>query len=153
MKHPQSFRTTLVQITDECYDAFMKAHINMERIELKTEKVPDYIRDCIKCNESGNKKVVQKWLPKRLDRIKEVATGGQELSKKVCDTFDKLGQLIRQVITASVKTMGGQEIADTIGEKTKHVEKAKKEEQQKLNWKSERNCQRKAELLGQNSRT
>jgi hypothetical protein len=29
--------------------------------------------------------------------------------------------------------MGGQEIADTIGEKTKHVEKAKKEEQQKLN--------------------
>jgi hypothetical protein len=47
-------------------------------------------------------------------------------------TFDKLGQLIRQVITASVKTMGDHEIADTIGEKTKHVEKAKKEEQEKL---------------------
>jgi hypothetical protein len=28
--------------------------------------------------------------------------------------------------------MGGQEIADTIGEKTKDVEKAKKEEQEKL---------------------
>jgi hypothetical protein len=60
MKHPESFCTTLVQITNECYDAFMKAHINMERIELKTEKVPDYIRDCIKYMKSGNKKVVQK---------------------------------------------------------------------------------------------
>jgi hypothetical protein len=43
-----------------------------------------------------------------------------------------LGQLIRQVITASVKTMGDHEIADTIREKTKHVEKAKKEEKEKL---------------------
>jgi hypothetical protein len=56
MKHPESFRTTLVQITNECYDAFMKAHINMERIELKTEKVPDYIRDCIKYNEKWKQK-------------------------------------------------------------------------------------------------
>jgi hypothetical protein len=43
-----------------------------------------------------------------------------------------LGQLIRQVITASVKTVGDHEIADTIGKKTKHVKKAKKEEQEKL---------------------
>jgi hypothetical protein len=60
MKHLENFRTILVQITNEVYGAFTKAHINMERIELKTEKVPDYIRDCIKYMKSGNKKVVQK---------------------------------------------------------------------------------------------
>jgi hypothetical protein len=35
LKHPDSFRTTLVQIANEVYGAFTKAHTNMERIELQ----------------------------------------------------------------------------------------------------------------------
>jgi hypothetical protein len=137
IKHPDSFRKTLVQIADECYDAFMKAHINMEIIQLKMEKVPDYIKDCIKSMQSGNQSDKQNLLmPKRLDRIKEVATDAQILSKEVCDTFDKLGQLIRQFITASVKTMGDHEIADTIGEKKseREIEKANATVREKQNY-------------------
>jgi hypothetical protein len=33
LKHPESFRTTLVQIANDAYDAFMKAQTNMERIQ------------------------------------------------------------------------------------------------------------------------
>ncbi len=132
MKHPDSFRTTLVQIANEAYEAFMKAHINMEKIQLKMEQVPQYIDDCVKYMTSGKKVIIEKLLPKRLERIKEVAAGGEELSNEVCETFAELSKLIRQVIEASTKTMGDIEIADKVGEKKKSDEEAKKRERENL---------------------
>ncbi len=40
LKHPDSFRTTLVQIANDAYNAFMKAHTNMEKIKLQVAQVP-----------------------------------------------------------------------------------------------------------------
>jgi hypothetical protein len=33
LKHPSSFRTTLVQIVNDAYSTFMKAQTNMEKIQ------------------------------------------------------------------------------------------------------------------------
>jgi DNA repair exonuclease SbcCD ATPase subunit len=134
LKHPESFRTTLVQIANESYEAFAKAHNNMEKIQLQMGQVPDYAKDCARYMNSENKEMMKKLLRRRLERIKEAADDGATLSKEVCDTFDKLGQLIRQVLSASSLSMGEKEkeIKDKIEEVKEREEAAKKEQHKKL---------------------
>jgi hypothetical protein len=69
LKHPDSFRTTLVQIANEVYGAFTKAHTNMERIELQMTPVPDLVNNSIKIIRSRNKMVINKDLPRCLESI------------------------------------------------------------------------------------
>jgi hypothetical protein len=138
LKHPSSFRTTLVQIVNEAYNAFMKAHINMEKIQLKVAQVPDYVKDCVKIIKSDNKVAIEKFVPRRLEVIKQAADNGQILSKEVCDAFDSLGQLIQQVLLAISASRGAKEeeieaaIKANIDEKKKRQEESKKREEEYL---------------------
>ncbi|EFX68812.1 hypothetical protein DAPPUDRAFT_259605 [Daphnia pulex] len=67
IKSPDSFRTTLLQIANDSYNAFMKAHTNMEKIQLQMAQLPNYVKDCIKYMKSGKQVVLEKLLPKRLN--------------------------------------------------------------------------------------
>jgi hypothetical protein len=66
IQHPDSFRTTLVQIANEAYNAIMKAHINMEKIKSQMAKVPSYVKDCVKIIKSDNKVAIERLLHRRL---------------------------------------------------------------------------------------
>jgi hypothetical protein len=109
LKHPDSFRTTLVQIANEVYGAFTKAHTNMEMIRLQMAQVPDLVTNSIKMIKSRNKTVINKDLPICLASIKKAANDGLKLSTEVAQAFDLLGQLIRQVILAIVASQGAKE--------------------------------------------
>jgi hypothetical protein len=110
LKHPDSFRTTLVQIANEAYNAFMKAHTNMEKIKLQVAQVPDYVKDCFKIIKSDNKVAIEKLLPRRLECIKQATDGGQKLSAEVAQAFDLMGQLIpSQVLLAITASQGAKE--------------------------------------------
>jgi hypothetical protein len=109
LKHPSSFRTTLVQIVNEAYNAFMKAHINMEKIQLQVAQVPDYVNDSVKIIKSDNKVAIEKFVPRRLERIKEAADDGLKLSTEVSEAFHLLGQLTQQVLYAISASQGAKE--------------------------------------------
>jgi hypothetical protein len=109
LKHPSSFRTTLVQIVNEAYNAFMKAHTNMEKIKLQVSQVPDYVKDCVKIIKSDNKVAIEKFVPRRLECIKNAADNGEKLSAEVAQAFDSLGQLIQQVLLAITASRGAEE--------------------------------------------
>ena len=134
LKHPKSFRTTLVQISNESYNAFMLAHNNMERIHLKMEEVPRYVTDCVKFMNSGNKTAINKLLPQRLERIKEAANGGLVLSKEVCQAFAQLRELIQQTLLAATASMGDKEKAfkAKMDDEKKRQEEAKERKEKKL---------------------
>jgi hypothetical protein len=107
--HPNSFRTTLVQIANDAYNAFMKAHTNMEKIQLQVAQVPDNVKECVEIIKSGNKVAIDKLVPRRLEFIKQAADDGEKLSKEVCDAFDLLGKLIQQVLLAIAARGGAKE--------------------------------------------
>ncbi len=100
IQHPSSFRTTVVQIVNEAYNAFMKAQTNMERIQSQMAKVPGYVKECVNIIKSDNKVDIETFVPRRLEWIKEAADDGKKLSKEVCNAFDLLEQLIQQVVLA-----------------------------------------------------
>jgi hypothetical protein len=131
LKHPSSFRTTLVQIVNEAYNAFMKAHINMEKIQLQVAQVPDYVKDSVKIIKSDNKVAIENFVPRRLEGIKNAADNGEKLSAEVAQAFDSLGQLIQQVLLAIAASHGAkeQEIQDAI---KANMKKKKNRQEQEL---------------------
>jgi hypothetical protein len=138
IKKPDSFRTTLVQIVNEAYNAFMKAHTNMEKIKLQVAQVPDYVKDCVKIIKSDNKVAIEKFVPRRLECIKEAADDGLKLSKEVCDAFELLGQLIQQVLLAISASQGAKEqeiqaaIKANIEERKRRQEESIEKQKQKF---------------------
>ena len=87
----------------------MLAHTNMEKIQLQVGQVPDYVNECDMIIQSKNKNDIKTFLPRRLQRIAEAAANGLTYSEQVRDAFDRLGQLIEQVILAITAGKGARE--------------------------------------------
>ncbi len=109
IKQPDSFRRTLMQIADEVYGAFTKAHTNMEMIRSQVAQVPGYVMDCVKIIQSGNKTAINQNLPRRLENIKKIADNGLRMSTEVAQAFERLGNLNRQVFLAILASQGAKE--------------------------------------------
>ena len=120
IKWPKSFTATLLQIGHEGYDAFLKAHTNMDKIRLYSLNVPSYMREATKIIVSKNPSVVKAFLSKPLLRIKEAADQSVILSKEVVDTFNGVMKLMMEVLQAvkSSKTIKTQLRDDTIVNQT-----------------------------------
>jgi hypothetical protein len=129
VKHPESFRKTLVQIANDYYGAFMLAHTNMENIQLQMTQVPGYIRDSIEiihrrnntrdqilAYAEGVRQALYRDLLIKLENIKKIANNGLRMSTEVSQAFDKLGKLNRQILLAIMASHGAGEraIADAI---------------------------------------
>jgi hypothetical protein len=116
IKQPKSFRTTLMQIADEVYGAFDKAHTNMEMIPPQVAQVPGYVLDCVEIIQSGNKIAINLILPRLLENIKKIADNGLRMSTQVAQAFERLGKLNRRVLLAIAASQGakGQEIEAAI---------------------------------------
>jgi hypothetical protein len=129
IKHPESFRTTLVQIVNEAYNAFKKAHASMEKIQSQVAQLAVYVIDCVEIIKSDNKVDIEKLVPRRLECIKQAADDGLKLLKEVHDAFDLLGQLIQQVLLAFSDSRGAkeQEIQDAI--KANMLERKERQEE------------------------
>jgi hypothetical protein len=91
IKKPDSFRTTLVQIVNDAYNAFMKAHTNMEKIKLQVAQVPDYVKDCVKIIKSDNKVAIDKFANRQTANrfasffeFQHVSSTEQTVNKKKC---------------------------------------------------------------------
>jgi hypothetical protein len=70
--------------------------------------------------KNDDRKATKKSIGRRLDRIKQDIDDGATIAKEVCDAFDKLSQLIRQVIEALMTSLDvkKKEITDEIGDET-----------------------------------
>ncbi|XP_046439514.1 uncharacterized protein LOC124190729 [Daphnia pulex] len=120
IQDPESFRMALFQIYADSFEAITKAHIDMLRIQLKTGQVPRYYANYMEYLKNDDRKATKKSIRRRLDRIKQDIDDGATISKEVCDSFDKLSQLIGQVIEALMTSLDvkRKEITDEIGDET-----------------------------------
>lgn len=128
----ESFRSTLFfQISEDSFEAFMKARKNMYRIELKMEQISMYVADCVEFLKKENTKNL---LRSTLDKINRVADDVTELLKEVFDDFHSLGQLIRPVIETILTSLEvkKKEITDEIGIGEKIEAKFKMEQHERI---------------------
>ncbi|GCB65042.1 hypothetical protein scyTo_0014845 [Scyliorhinus torazame] len=97
LRHPESFHACLMQLSDQGWKAFNKAHKNMDQIRLNTLTAPKHLASAVQVL-SRDPKVIKAMLPSRLNSIKKVAEQCQCLAASVEEEFASLIELVQELL-------------------------------------------------------
>lgn len=128
LKYPKSFRATLVQMTNIGWEAFNKAHVNMEGIRLHTTNIDADIHSIVKILMKGTNDEVHDLILIPLKNIKSIADECLELSAGVENSFLLFIQATGELLEASTSARGTYE--NHLKETKIAIEVAKTEEKQ-----------------------
>ncbi|XP_078413640.1 uncharacterized protein LOC144689977 [Cetorhinus maximus] len=97
LRHPESFHACLLQVSDQGWKAFNKAHKNMDQIRLYSLTAPKHLASAVQVL-SQDTKVIKAMLPSRLNSIKRVAEQCQGLATSVEEEFTSLIDLVQELL-------------------------------------------------------
>ncbi|XP_041037954.1 uncharacterized protein LOC121274700 [Carcharodon carcharias] len=97
LRHPESFHACLLQVSDQGWKAFNKAHKNMDQIRLYSLTAPTHLASAVQVL-SRDPKVIKAMLPSRLKSIKRVADQCQGLAASVEEEFTSLIDLVQELL-------------------------------------------------------
>lgn len=83
LKYPESFRASLVQLTNIGWDAFNEAHINMDSMKLHMTNIDSYLKLLVNVMTEGTNDEVQYFSTKTLKKIELIADECLKLSLDV----------------------------------------------------------------------
>jgi len=109
MRHPESFRASLVQVSNDGWTAFMNAHKNMDKIQLYMQQVPAQVKTAIKILSQASPKVVERMLPITLNKIQEIGRTCVELSSETESKFADVMLLLGELLAVTVTSQGKHE--------------------------------------------
>ncbi|XP_013401464.1 uncharacterized protein LOC106167278 [Lingula anatina] len=134
MKHPSSFRASLLQVSNAVYEAFDQANSSMDQIRIRTLTLPSEVKNALKIIIAGENNEIKRIVPSKLARIKEAADKCLQFAKETESKFEGVMLLTAEILEACTKTQGenDQEVATTlttIKHLKERVEKYKQEQQ------------------------
>jgi len=133
MKHPGSFRASLVQVAGDGYKAFNTAQKSMDEIRLKCHQMPDDFKEALGILFHGSPEDVEDMLHIPLGKIEEAAHSCKTLAEEVGDRFDDVQDLTQELLEVCTSNQGHYEDAAKQAEarariKAKRMERLKKRE-------------------------
>ncbi|CAF1537428.1 unnamed protein product [Adineta ricciae] len=109
IRYPDSFRATLVQVGTDMYNALMGAHTSMNTIQLDIQQVPSQVKKAMKLITSAKDAMLKSLLPGTLENIGRLATQSAETANSTLLRFNKLQDLLGEIIELSANTQAGNE--------------------------------------------
>ncbi|XP_078413637.1 uncharacterized protein LOC144689976 isoform X2 [Cetorhinus maximus] len=106
LKYPKSFRASLVQVSNQGWEAFQEAHKNMDQIRLHTLTVPIDMKDAMKFIMQDNPEITKEFLPIHLSNIKSSADQCLKLAEGVEEKFNLVILLINELLEACTSSKG-----------------------------------------------
>ena len=106
IKYPNSFRTTLVQISNEMYNAFLDAHTNMDRIQLNMQQIPKDIKTILQLLTSASARLIQSMLPTSLANIERLSKQCADAANSTRNAFSSVTHFLHEVTQATIHTYG-----------------------------------------------
>ncbi|XP_024117351.1 uncharacterized protein LOC112138920 [Oryzias melastigma] len=102
IKYPDSFRASLMQISNSGWHAFNLAHKNMDQIRIHTSTVPDYMKTVVKILFQGNDEIVETLLPNQLENIHYIADECVVLAESVEKKYEYVINIIQELLEACI---------------------------------------------------
>ncbi|RVE64395.1 hypothetical protein OJAV_G00125530 [Oryzias javanicus] len=102
IKYPDSFRASLMQISNSGWHAFNLAHKNMDQIRTHTSTVPNYMKTVVKILFQGNDEIVETLLPNQLENIRTIADECVVLAESVEKKYEDVINIIQELLEASI---------------------------------------------------
>ncbi|XP_063048804.1 uncharacterized protein LOC134442692 [Engraulis encrasicolus] len=104
IKYPDSFRACLMQICNSGWQAFNKAHKNMDQIRIHTGNVSDFMKEAVEILFNAPDNVMDKLLPNQLENISDIADEcvilAEGVEKKYLDVICLIQELLEACINA-----------------------------------------------------
>ncbi|RVE65125.1 hypothetical protein OJAV_G00133430 [Oryzias javanicus] len=102
IKYPDSFRASLMQVSNSAWQAFHLAHKNMDQIRIHTSTVPGYMKAAVKILFQGNDEKVETLLPNQLENIRTIADECVVLAESVEKKYEDVINLIQESLEACI---------------------------------------------------
>jgi len=106
IKHPESFRACLVQVSNTGWRAFNEAHKNMDAIRLYSGQVPDQVKKVVRTLVRGSDEDVKDFLPIELGKIERNSAECLRLAQSVEAKFEHVMDLTGELLEASSAARG-----------------------------------------------
>jgi hypothetical protein len=114
IRYPDSFRASLMQVTNSGWAAFNEAHKNMDQVRLHSYNVGGYVKMAVTILMQNDDKIINAMLPDQLENIVTIAETCTTLSTSVERKFEYVIELIAELMEACVnaKAAYGEESAE-----------------------------------------
>jgi hypothetical protein len=109
IKYPNSFRTTLAQVSSDMYNALMGAHTGMDQIQLAIKQVPTHVKTVMKLLSSATDSMLKLMLPRTLESVGRLATESAAIANSTLLRFNQLQDLLAEIIELSTNTQSTNE--------------------------------------------
>ncbi|KAK3093244.1 hypothetical protein FSP39_013117 [Pinctada imbricata] len=106
LRHPSSFRTCLVQISNEGWSAFNLAHTNMDQIRLYSAGIEEHVRSAVKLLLAGTEEEISHILPNALGRVSDIADTCKDLAECIEEKFARLISVTTELQEVSTSAKG-----------------------------------------------
>ncbi|XP_078260786.1 uncharacterized protein LOC144596430 isoform X2 [Rhinoraja longicauda] len=106
LRHPDSFRACLQQVSNQGWAAFSLAHSNMDQIRLQAASVPGHMRAAVQTLLRGDGPTLLRLLPRQLDSIRAVADECRELARAADEGFVRVAELVHELLEACAGARG-----------------------------------------------
>merc|ERR1712110_861004 len=135
LDYPDSFKSSLLQLSYGAYDAFNAAHVNMDVIDRLMRSLPGEVRFALTTLLTGSDEDIQLILPDQMAELKRIAEQSRNRAQTTVDAFNLVKEILEELIaggkvTESDSTNKAAEVAIQISaaEKRKQVYEERKKE-------------------------
>ena len=135
IRYPDSFRASLVQLSNAGWNAFNEAHTCMDQIRLHTGGVDTHVRYAVNHLLKGTTKEIEKIVPLSLRKIQDIADKSRDLAEGIEIKFVNVMQLTGELLEACTAAKGQYDEKNKAAERAIAV--AKEEETIRLTQKEE----------------
>jgi len=106
MRHPESFRASLVKVSNDGWQAFMTAHTNMDQIQLYMAQIPVQMKTSLKLIANGSPTLIGQLLPVSLNEVERISNVCVEKSAETAKAFDAVMRLLGELLESTSSSQG-----------------------------------------------
>lgn len=112
MEYPRSFKASLLQMSFSAYNAFNKAHVNMDEIQMLTRMMPTEVRNAVMTLVQGDDLEIELLLPEHFNSIKKITQDARLLANETVTSFEEVQLILEEIIAGgtTTRTISSQEV-------------------------------------------
>lgn len=97
VRYPQSYRTTLVQVSSDMHKLFSNIYSTIYRIQLAVPRIPNYIKTIIKLITGPSSAMIKRMLPASVDNIARISKENELFMNDIIDQLTKLLDFVNEI--------------------------------------------------------
>jgi uncharacterized phage infection (PIP) family protein YhgE len=126
VKYPNSYKATLVQVSNDMFGALYGAHTSMDRIQSNMRLIPAQIKTALKLITQASNSMAKAMLPRTLATIGRYANDSAAVARASLERFETLRSLLEEIVEASTLTnKDNRETAEQLANEAEELKKQK----------------------------